>query len=276
MNDQKEFLQLLIEAVPTIKSEEEIIKGFTYLSENKEDMNLLTEAISKYKVTRDEESKNVIKSIWDKAIGVTTAKFGAKLNYIQALKNRCPEGTQLYKVGGRVECKKCGGSAKVKPTGKKRFEPGGRMNNSKMDDSELAYSQRMAGARMADPRTRGTKEDPILLPEASNDYIPQTGWDYYENEVIYPGNRKIITQTYYPYYGTKESTYDFDPLSRWRNIYIDSSGKRDTFYYTEDGYEKYDDYEKSRNLNFDSDQKLGKQRFKEAEKSYNKKQKEKK
>lgn len=121
MNDQKEFLQLLIEAVPTIKSEEEIRKGFIYLSENKEDMNLLTEAISKYKVTRDEESKNVIKSIWDKAIGVTTAKFGAKLNYIQALKNRCPEGTQLYKVGGRVECKKCGGSAKVKPTGKKRF-----------------------------------------------------------------------------------------------------------------------------------------------------------
>lgn len=121
MNDQKEFLQLLIEAVPTIKSEEEIRKGFTYLSENKEDMNLLTEAISKYKITRDEESKNIIKSIWDKATGVTTAKFGAKLNYIQALKNRCPEGTQLYKVGGRVECKKCGGSAKVKPAGKKRF-----------------------------------------------------------------------------------------------------------------------------------------------------------
>lgn len=121
MNDQKEFLQLLIEAVPTIKSEEEIRKGFTYLSENKEDMNLLTEAISKYKITRDEESKNIIKSIWDKATKVAEAKFGAKLNYIQALKNRCPEGTQLYKVGGIVECKKCGGSAKVKPAGKKRF-----------------------------------------------------------------------------------------------------------------------------------------------------------
>lgn len=121
MNEQ-EFLKVLIEAVPTIKSEEEIRKGFTYLSQHEDDMNLLTEAVNTFKVAKDEKSRNTIKTIWDKATGsVTIAKLGAKLNYIQALKGKCPEGTELYKSGGRVECRKCGGSTKVKPTGKKRF-----------------------------------------------------------------------------------------------------------------------------------------------------------
>ena len=269
MNDQKEFAQLLAYLTGS-KSEQELEIAITTIGE--EGLKKLATQYEQLKSAYNEvEQKKVMDEMKLTCEEYLTkkAKFGAKLNYIQALKNRCPEGTQLYKVGGRVECKKCGGSAKVKPTGKQRFQGGG-----EMDDTELAYNQRMAGARMADPRTRGTKEDPILLSEASNDYIPQTGWNYYENEVIYPGNRKIITQTYYPYYGTRKSTYDFDPLSRWRNIYIDSSGKRDTFYYTEDGYEKYGGYEKSRDLNFDSDQKLGKQRFDEAEKSYNKKKKE--
>lgn len=276
MNDQKEFAQLLAYLTGS-KSEQELETAITTIGE--EGLKKLATQYEQLKSAYNEvEQKKVMDEMKLTCEEYLTkkAKFGAKLNYIQALKNRCPEGTQLYKVGGRVECKKCGGSTKIKPTGKQRFEPGGRMNNSKMDDSELAYSQRMAGARMADPRTRGTKEDPILLPEASNDYIPQTGWDYAEHKVIYPGNREVITQTYYPYYGIEKRTYDFDPYDRWRNIYVDSSGKRDTFYYTEDGYKKYDTGEKSRSLNFDSDQKLGKQRFEEAETSYNKKQKEKK
>lgn len=252
MNEQ-EFLKVLIEAVPTIKSEEEIRKGFTYLSQHEDDMNLLTEAINTFKVTKDEESRNAIKTIWSKATGsAVSAKFGAKLNYIQALKNRCPEGTQLYKVGGRVECKKCGGNTKVKPTGKKRFSKGGEV----ADDSELTDNQRTAGVRTADFETR---VNPILIPPLSVSKRVPTKWDYSEYETNDPKNGIIIAQHYLPYYGTDESTNAFDPYNVWRTIHIDSSGKRDTLYYT--------------NV---SDQKLGKQKFESVERAYNQKQNKKK
>ena len=121
MNDQKEFAQLLAYLTGS-KSEQELETAITTIGE--EGLKKLATQYEQLKSAYNEvEQKKVMDEMKLTCEEYLTkkAKFGAKLNYIQALKNRCPEGTQLYKVGGRVECKKCGGSAKVKPTGKKRF-----------------------------------------------------------------------------------------------------------------------------------------------------------
>ena len=122
MNDQKEFAQLLAYLTGS-KSEQELETAITTIGE--EGLKKLATQYEQLKSAYNEvEQKKVMDEMKLTCEEYLTkkAKFGAKLNYIQALKNRCPEGTQLYKVGGRVECKKCGGSTKkVKPTGKKRF-----------------------------------------------------------------------------------------------------------------------------------------------------------
>ena len=125
MNDQKEFAQLLAYLTGS-KSEQELETAITTIGE--EGLKKLAAQYEQLKSAYNEvEQKKVMDEMKLTCEEYLTkkAKFGAKLNYIQALKNRCPEGTQLYKVGGRVECKKCGGSAKVKPTGKTRFAEGG-------------------------------------------------------------------------------------------------------------------------------------------------------
>ena len=125
MNDQKEFAQLLAYLTGS-KSEQELETAITTIGE--EGLKKLAAQYEQLKSAYNEvEQKKVMDEMKLTCEEYLTkkAKFGAKLNYIQALKNRCPEGTQLYKVGGRVECKKCGGSTKVKPTGKTRFAEGG-------------------------------------------------------------------------------------------------------------------------------------------------------
>ena len=120
MNDQKEFAQLLAYLTGS-KSEQELETAITTIGE--EGLKKLATQYEQLKSAYNEvEQKKVMDEMKLTCEEYLTkkAKFGAKLNYIQALKNRCPEGTQLYKVGGRVECKKCGGSA-IKPDGKKRF-----------------------------------------------------------------------------------------------------------------------------------------------------------
>lgn len=124
MNDQKEFIQLLASAAE-IKSKEELELGLQNVGE--EGIKQLVTAVNKIKsATNEVEQSNAVeevKSLWE-SFKTKKAQFGAKLNYIQALRNKCPEGTELYRKGGRVECKKCGGSA-VKPIGKQRFQGGG-------------------------------------------------------------------------------------------------------------------------------------------------------
>lgn len=267
MNDQKEFAQLLAYLTGS-KSEQELETAITTIGE--EGLKKLAAQYEQLKSAYNEvEQKKVMDEMKLTCEEYLTkkAKFGAKLNYIQALKNRCPEGTRLYKVGGRVECKKCGGSAKVKPAGKKRFQGGG-----EMDDSELAYSQRMAGARMADPRTRGTKENPILLTEVSNEYIPQTGWKGpYKNTIMeIPGSYTITSETYVPAYGSKRITYDFDTNEVGRMIVTHPKMTPDTAYFTSPI-----DYIMGKNgftpVGADKDQNKAKARFKEAETKANKK-----
>jgi hypothetical protein len=271
MNDQKEFAQLLAYLTGS-KSEQELETAITTIGE--EGLKKLATQYEQLKSAYNEvEQKKVMDEMKLTCEEYLTkkAKFGAKLNYIQALKNRCPEGTQLYKVGGRVECKKCGGSAKVKPTGKQRFQGGG-----EMDDSELAYSQRMAGARMADPRTRGTKENPILLPEVKNDYIPQTGWYDVGKRTIMelPGSYTITSESYIPMYGSKGYTYDFDTNEIGRMIISSPKFGNDTIYFTTPT-----DYIMGKDsfspIGADKDQNKAKARFKEVETKVAKKNKKK-
>lgn len=123
--DQKEFVQLLAYLTDS-KTNADLEKAIQTLGEDnlKDLTNKYKQLKAAYNEVEQKKIMDEMKSTCDMALKKTMAKFGAKLNYIQALKNRCPEGTQLYKVGGRVECKKCGGSA-VKPVGKKRFQGGG-------------------------------------------------------------------------------------------------------------------------------------------------------
>lgn len=53
-----------------------------------------------------------------------SAKFGAKLSYIQRLRGVCPEGTEMqyFKQGGQV-CKKCVKKVKMKEDGEKSQNP---------------------------------------------------------------------------------------------------------------------------------------------------------
>lgn len=124
--DQKEFVQLLAYLTDSKSSEEleSVIqtlgeKGLKDLSEKYKQLKNTTNEVDQKKIM--DEMKSTCNTLLKKPY----AKFGAKINYIQALKNKCPEGTELYKVGGRVECKKCGGNTKVKPTSKQRFQCGG-------------------------------------------------------------------------------------------------------------------------------------------------------
>lgn len=124
--DQKEFVQLLAYLTDSKSSEEleSVIqtlgeKGLKDLSEKYKQLKNTTNEVDQKKIM--DEMKSTCNTLLKKPY----AKFGAKINYIQALKNKCPEGTELYKVGGRVECKKCGGNTKVKPTSKQRFQGGG-------------------------------------------------------------------------------------------------------------------------------------------------------
>ena len=261
MNDQKEFAQLLAYLTGS-KSEQELEAAITTIGE--EGLKKLAAHYEQLKSAYNEvEQKKVMDEMKLTCEEYLTkkAKFGAKLNYIQALKNRCPEGTELYRAGGIVECRKCGGKAKAKVTGKKRFAGGG-----EMDDSELAYSQRMAGANIANPRTRGTKTNPVILPEVSNEYIPQTGWEgpYKNNIMEIPGSYTIVSETYSPTYGSKRFTYDFDTNEVGRMIVSHPKMTPDTVYFTSPI-----DYIMGKGgfapVGADKDQNKAKARFKEAE-----------
>lgn len=72
--------------------------------------------------------KPVIEQIAQQLQGAQSAKNGAKLNYIQRLRGKCPEGYELeyFRAGGKV-CSKCMKKA-AKACGGKKMENGGSMD----------------------------------------------------------------------------------------------------------------------------------------------------
>lgn len=143
MDNQKEFIQVLA-AVMGVKSQEQFESGIKALGEDglktmyetyKQVKNLGEEGLKQLKTTYSKIMTNKeTDNTKMEAQNITSAKLGAKLNYIKQLRGECPEGYEIekYLAGGCVACRKkmkegasvverfksekCGGKMKKKVT----------------------------------------------------------------------------------------------------------------------------------------------------------------
>lgn len=106
MNDQKEFIEALA-TIMDVQSQEELEEGIKNLGE--EGLKLMYQ---QYKQVKDKGTRGLqlLKQAYNKILENKQiyAKLGAKLDYINQLRGKCPEGYEVekFKAGGCVKCKK--------------------------------------------------------------------------------------------------------------------------------------------------------------------------
>lgn len=106
MNDQKEFIEALA-TIMDVQSQEELEEGIKNLGE--EGLKLMYQ---QYKQVKDKGTQGLqlLKQAYNKILENKQiyAKLGAKLDYINQLRGKCPEGYEVEKfgAGGCVKCKK--------------------------------------------------------------------------------------------------------------------------------------------------------------------------
>ena len=106
MNDQKEFIEALA-TIMDVQSQEELEEGIKNLGE--EGLKLMYQ---QYKQVKDKGTQGLqlLKQAYNKILENKQiyAKLGAKLDYINQLRGKCPEGYEVekFRAGGCVKCKK--------------------------------------------------------------------------------------------------------------------------------------------------------------------------
>lgn len=106
MNDQEEFVKVLASVIGA-KSQEELDNGIKDLGEQG-----LKIMYQQYKQVKEKGSQGlqILKQTYNKIMEQKQvyAKLGAKLDYINQLRGKCPDGYEVEKFGsgGCVKCKK--------------------------------------------------------------------------------------------------------------------------------------------------------------------------
>lgn len=103
-NDQQEFIQVLA-AISGVQDQKELEGKIQELGE--EGLKQLYQVYQQVK-GQGQQGLQILKQTYNKMTGGQTmyAKLGAKLDYINQLRGVCPEGTEMYKSGGCIKCKK--------------------------------------------------------------------------------------------------------------------------------------------------------------------------
>lgn len=149
--DQQEFIQAFA-AISGAQDQKTLESKIQELGEQG-----ISQLYQVYQQVKDkgEQGLQILKQAYTKMTGGTYAKLGAKLNYINQLRGKCPEGTEAYKAGGCIKCRqkqkedvvdrfkseKCGGKVKQRI---KKDQAGGKTTKSYSDETgNTTYTRRI-------------------------------------------------------------------------------------------------------------------------------------